>query len=309
MVAEAIVRESAYLVCNCSMLVGVRRSAGVVGAAVMPRRDDLRVRAGAWDCPSCGLDKRHALAEMVKAAGAWWLMTWTFEQPRAFDRDGVEVMPAEHALCRRSTHVYVHVDSRGRRSARWRTVSTCRPCMQRVSWMRHQMVKRIRRMFPEFGYLDVIEDHKNGALHLHFAVVGVPLDIDQAAVQLELRRHWKDLGGGRQVDLKAPPGQQHAGALGWYLGKYLAKRQEQRMAQGHRRWGRSHGFASDVLMAWSQKWRERYAVERGAVERGAVERPAVEVLGWWHPILRKVGRSRVWLDRAPPDPVASLRAA
>jgi hypothetical protein len=184
--------------------------------------------------------------------------------------------------------------------------------VKRVSLWRRLFVLRVRRIFPAFHYLDVIEDHKNGSYHLHFAVTGVPRDVDPKLTGHVIGRHWYALGGGR-VDMAAPPGRDHAGAMGWYLGKYLAKRQEQRMARGHRRWGRSGGFAPEVVMAWSQKWRKRFGDERSAAAQAqaraeAESNPRADsvcgVVGWWHPLLPSVARVRVWMD-PPPETVGT----
>jgi hypothetical protein len=300
-VAEAIVREAAALRCNCRAVVA---RSGVYRAPGGPGEGDFTVRGGQWDCPSCGLDKRHALAEMVSTAGAAWLLTLTMRQPRAFDVAGAEVTPEDHERCSRRTHVYEYRDRHGKTSWRWRTLATCEHCVKRISLWRKHFVQRVRRVWGEFGYLDVIEDHKNGAYHLHFAVVGIPRDVERKRAGHLLGLHWYALGGGR-VDLAAPPGREHAGALGWYLGKYLAKRQEQRMAKGHRRWGRSRNFAPEVLMAWSEKWRQRFQDQRSATARTVTlvepkQSEPRQIVGWWHPILPVVARRRVWVSSTDP---------
>src|SRR4029453_10541761 len=75
-----------------------------------------------------------------------------------------------------------------------------------------------------------------------------------------------------------------SGGLGWYLGKYLAKRQDQRMARGYRRWTRARAFASSILM----RWRDPAVVPSTSAPQN------VRLLGWRHPFLPVMVANRVW---------------
>lgn len=275
MVAEAIVRDASELRCNCRM--SVRRQGS---------DDALVVKARSWDCPSCGLDKRRALRLMVATEGSRWLLTLTYRQPAAYDRAGTPVVPPEHQGCDRHSHTYRYVDQAGRASWRWRTLASCAHCCGRRSIMLRHLVKRLRRLWGNgFRYLGVVEDQKNGAMHLHLALSGVPEALPRL-VRTKVARDWQQLGGG-YVNFRPPPPGSSPGAMGWYLGKYLAKRQDQRMARGYRRWTRAQSYAPDVRMRW---------VDPDAIAQVDDVAPAeCKIVGWWHPLLPVVCRSRVWV--------------
>lgn len=255
--------------CNCRLVVQV-------GEIVYVKRAQL------WDCPSCGWDKRKKLAEMVGAEAASWLLTLTFRQPRAY-LGGVLVVPDEHARCAPSSHVYEYRPG----DWRWRTLGSCAHCCRRVSAMRARLRKVLRRLWPEVQYLAVYEDQKNGALHVHLALSGVPARMSRSA-RKRISDAWARYGGGYSNLRPAVAG--GGGRLGWYLGKYLAKRQDQRMARGFRRWARSRYFAPRVRM------REVVEVQGDAVARSA-RRP--RVVGWRHPVLPSVISRARWWPAAP----------
>lgn len=284
MVAEAILRDVNPRACNCRQVL---------------RRGDQRlvVKAGKWDCPSCGSDKKRALVDMTVEAFCRLLLTLTFEQPRAHRR-GKSVVPQGYESCLRRTHVRSVTDRYGKTSLRWQTIPGCVHCCRRVSGMVHRFVKSVRRRWPEFEYLKVNEPHKSGATHLHWGVTGLPED-----AQRTLQALWMAQQGGRQVDLRASS-QAAPGGVGRYLGKYLAKRQDFRMAAGYRLWSRSRGFAPAVLMAWSTRWRQQHR-EAHPLPVDVVQVPvpdAVELRreGWAHPESDwLVSRVRWWAEAAP----------
>jgi hypothetical protein len=258
----------------------------------------MTVKAGLWDCPSCGLDKRRSLVQMCEDAGCDLMLTLTFEQPRSVVR-GVRVVPPGFERCSEFTHVRWYVDTYGKGSFRWLRLSTCVYCCRKVSKMVDTFNKSVRRRWPDFEFLRVIEDHKSGAMHLHSGVVGVLGDLSDA--RDVLRSLWRAAGGGRQVDLA----QRSSERVGRYLGKYLGKTHDQRMAHGYRRWSRSRNFGGSVLMAWSQAWRRRRAAEVAVVLVPALVAPVVQVLdvdgpplvrvGWVHPAISSVvTRVRLW---------------
>lgn len=282
---EEVVQAAGARSCNCT--ISLVNDAG----------GETRVRAGQWDCPSCGLDKRRSLAEMVRAEACRWLVTGTFRQPRAWSADGKPLTPQGFELCKRETHVYRHVARDGRESYRWRVMSDCDACCRRVAKWIELFIKRLRwRYGRQVEYLRVIEAHKNGAMHLHFAMSGLP-DVLSRKDRSEIERAWREVGGGF-VQCKLPPRRaRQAGGMGWYLGKYLAKRQETRVARRRRRWVRSRAFAPEVLMAWSQKARAARAAEVGDGLVLVADRVAGwQIAGWVHPLfLGIVAARRVWL--------------
>ena len=273
MVAEAIVQERTPLWCNC------RR--------VMRRGDQvLTVKARLWDCPSCGYDKRRTLRDMVAAEGSRWLLTLTYTQPPAYDAQGRPLTPPEHAQCDRSQHVYEYTSPRGHTSWRWRVLPSCSHCCRRRSSMMKKLVKRLRRLWgAQVGYLHVIEPQKNGALHLHLAMSGIPVVLARQD-RVRVAKAWQELGGGFS-DFRPPPPGGSAGGMGWYLGKYLAKRQDHRMAAGFRRWSRSGRFAAALRMRWIDP-----NVPPAVAPRQGEE---IKAVGWRHPFTSLTSLTRVWV--------------
>jgi hypothetical protein len=270
--------------------------------------DPITVQARAWDCPSCGLDKRRTLTTMVETAAAsvgllnaspvrgsvtgvpesgryfagagvrMW--TFTMEQPPAVDADGVALVPEVHRDCDWSSHVYRYRDG----SLRWRTLSSCPFCCKRVSRMLDTLTKWVRRRFPAAQRLWVREDQKNGSLHIHSAWAGVPYLGRKSRFGAQLVRYAvQELGFGRQVDLGREDGPRDSSRVGWYIGKYLAKQHDGRMAHGYRRWSRSRGFAPDVRMARNEPPEDRPA-------------GVIVFVGWLDPSTGEVAATRT---RAP----------
>jgi len=153
--------------------------------------------------------------------------------------------------------------------------------------LRH-LVKRLRRLWgQQFAYLAVVEDQKNGSMHLHLALSGVPEHITRVD-RLRVASAWKDLGGG-YINFRPPPVNASPAGMGWYLGKYLAKRQDQRMARGYRRWTRARAFATALRMRWVDP--------NGVVQvLNVAQRVAkIKLKGWRHPVLPGIYRTRVWI--------------
>lgn len=259
----------AELLCTCRLVLEVDG-------------DERRVKARSWDCPSCGRDKRNTLATMVSAALAERLITFTLPQPHAVDEDGCPVTPDGFGDCDWATHVYRYRDG----SLRWRTLSTCSHCCARVSRMMRLQLKRARRQWPQAQVLWAREDHKSGSVHVHSAWVGLPAMGRRSRAGRRFKRWWSELGGGF-VDLGAGgDSPRDARRVGWYIGKYLAKRHDQKMAPGYRRWSRSYGFAPEVRMP------------RWVPEDGHVPAVTVRILGWEDPRTGEVCAERFW----PPEP-------
>jgi hypothetical protein len=250
------------LFCNCRRVVS--------------RGEEYRVVKGRrWDCPSCGLDRKRTLAQMCDTAGVQRMVTLTFDQPRvvyvgapspgllpgrmgATISDGklapppehlevldVTAIPARHVRCDAATHIYWNLRHGG---FRWRLLPSCVYCCSYVSACLRKWAKRMRRLWPDFQYLHVREVHKSGAMHLHVAVTGVPRVVTRrSAAGGKVRDHWRQAGGGF-VDV-GRHGEHAGGGAGWYVGKYLAKRQDDGgFARGYRRWSRSGEFAPLVRM-------------------------------------------------------------
>lgn len=270
--ATEIIPVRAPLVCNCRMVL--RRGVEV---------QVLTVKARSWDCPSCGLDKRRTLRDMINLEECRWLLTLTYRQPHAVGPRGEDLTPEEHANCDRTSHVYRYVDG----TTRWRTMASCRHCCRRRSWMLRTLVKRLRRLWgPQFNYLAVVEDQKNGSMHLHLALSGVPDQLTRYQ-RVSVARSWTELGGGYS-NFRPPPPNASPAALGWYLGKYLAKKQDQRMARGYRRWTRAAGFAAAIRMRWVDPLVQAVNVAPAATK--------IKIVGWRHPTLPVVSRTRVWIS-------------
>jgi hypothetical protein len=205
------------------------------------------VKTRRWDCPSCGLDRKRVLVNMCLSARVTRIVTLTLKQPYACPPGTLTrswSVPEGFDACDPVTHVYFHVASG---TWRWMRIGACEHCCRWVSKMLSRWRDRMRYRWPGFQYLHVRESHKSGALHLHLAVTGVPASITRTSkAGLLLKGAWADLGGGF-VDVGRHG--DHAGsAAGWYVGKYLAKRQEHGMAPGFRRWTRSAEFGPDVRM-------------------------------------------------------------
>lgn len=238
--------------CNCQAVRIVRGQA-------------IRVCSHSWDCPSHGRDKRLKIRRMVHEAQAYWMFTTTYAQPEArHPVDGMPMRPEEFKKCDRWSHVYTYKDG----TERWRPLSACKHCCKRDSKRKKIFFKRLRRKYgDQVGYLWVREDQKNGAVHGHIALSGLPESLTDDEKD-EISRWWTELGGGFS-DLAPPDPKKPREAMGWYLGKYLAKHDGLRMAPGYRRWGRSKNFAPGVVMR--ERWRaNEYAAERA--EREACDR-------------------------------------
>jgi hypothetical protein len=203
------------------------------------------------------------------------MWTFTLPQPRAVDEDGCPVVPAGFEDCDWYTHVQ---PAKTDGTLRWLTISTCRHCCGRVSRMMDSLTKRLRRRYPDAQRLWVREEHKSGALHVHSAWSGVPWVSRKSRAANRIRQDWADLGGGF-VDFGKRDSHKDSRAMGWYVGKYLAKSHDRPMARGYRRWSRSLGFAPDVRMP-------RYQPDP--------DRPAgvVTVLGWVDPFTLEVRATR-----------------
>lgn len=268
------------LLCNCRMSL-VRHSTGEV----------VTVKARAWDCPSCGLDKQRTLAAMCQAADPAWLLTLTFTQPHAVHgATGEDLTPARHASCDRASHVYEYVDKRGRSSLRWRLLSTCAHCCRYVSRALALWRKRMRRRWPAFDYLWAREDHpRSGAVHVHLALVGLPRVLTRADRGF-IKDAWNGCGGGFS-DLSKRSADS-GNRLGWYLGKYLAKRHDQRMSKGYRRWSRTQRFAPGIVMNPYRAQREDDPSQLPQLEPPVID-------GWLHPLTDRLAAARVWLDPPP----------
>lgn len=265
------------LVCNCRLSL-VRAETG----------ETFTVKTRAWDCPSCGLDKRRKIAEMCADAGLLRMLTLTFRQPIAVSG----VIPDGFLACDRRTHV-----ARNPRDGvyRWRILGACPHCCRRVSAAVAAFRKRLRRRFgPQVKYLWAREDHPtSGALHLHVATSGLPVVTRRNAAGRWIKRQWAELGGGF-VDLGLDGKVGAGGKAGWYLGKYLAKRHDQRLARGYRRWSRTQNFAPWVRMVDPQP----------TTPPGT----PLEREGWLHPLTDDVLPVRTW-NLPPPDPAPAATAA
>jgi len=251
------------LVCTCRL--AIRRNG-----------QPLTVKTRQWDCPSCGLDKRKTLAKMVQWSDADAMWTFTMPQPHATDLDGLAVTPPEFANCDWYSHVYQYLDG----SLRWRTLSSCVHCCRRVSRMLDTLTKWLRRRYSNAQRLWVREDQKNGSVHIHSAWVGVPFVANRSRAARRIREAWVHLGGGSQVDFGKPKGDSRW--MGWYMGKYLAKQHDQKMARGYRRWSRSRGFAPEISMF-------RYEPPEDRVPG------LVEIVGWVDPFTLESRATRVLL--------------
>jgi hypothetical protein len=219
---------------------------------------------------------------MCAVADPAWLMTLTLRLPEAFDEAGREVTPDRHAKCDRYSHVADYPDRHGVLIPRWRCLVSCPHC---AAWLSRELVlwrKRVRRVFPGCEYLWAREEHKSGSVHVHLALVGLPAVLDRAQ-RYALRAMWP-WGYIDMSKRSAPAGDR----VGWYLGKYLAKQHEARVAKGYRRWSRTAGFAPEVLMQERQEKRER----------DEVIGQAPELVGWRHPVSDEVWGRRVWLENS-----------
>lgn len=269
------------LACNCRMsLVG--RTTGEIKT----------VKARAWDCPSCGLDKQRQIALMCSLARSpLRMLTGTFQQP--LDLGEAAPAPARHARCDRRTHVYVSTRDQ---VARWRLMSNCAHCCRYVSDVVAKFRKRLRRRFGDHvRFLWAREDHPtSGAIHLHMAFAGLPPMGRHTRSGRWVKKQWSEVGGGF-LDL----GEIFTDTerAGWYIGKYLAKRHDQSMAKGYRRWSRTRNFSPDVLMKPPAVWDGHEPPE-------VPPPPESFVLdGWLHPVSGDLWARRFWLAAADPGPV------
>jgi hypothetical protein len=233
------------IICNC------RRVIGRVSPGGDPYAEYRVVKARKWDCPSCGLDRKRKLVEMCGAARVTRIVTLTFPQPQLVILPSLDwLVPAGFERCNPADHWSPHATDG---TIRWLTVGSCEWCCRRVSRQLRLWRDRLRRRWPGFQYLHVKEQHKSGALHLHLAVFGVPAYITRTSrAGLFVKGSWAEVGGGF-VDVGRHGVDDTGAAAGWYVGKYLAKRQDHPMAKGFRRWTRSQLFAPEILMVprWS----------------------------------------------------------
>jgi hypothetical protein len=187
------------------------------------------------------------MVQMCVAASVTRIVTLTIEQPRALADDAVLsdwTVPEGFEDCDPLTHVYWHERSS---SFRWMRIGACVACCRWVSRALRLWVKRVRRQWPGFQNLHVKESHKSGALHLHVAVTGVPASITRfSRGGAIVKGAWQEVGGGFcDVGRHGSDSPQDAG---WYVGKYVAKRQDHAMASRRRRWSRSANFGAEVRM-------------------------------------------------------------
>lgn len=151
--------------------------------------------------------------------------------------------------CDPATHLAWNVRNGG---VRWRVLPDCPHCARWVSKAVRRFVRKVRVEFPEFDYLQVREVHKSGGVHVHMAAVGLSRVVTRRSqAGKDLKRMWSEVGGGF-LDV-GKHGEHPAEAAGWYIGKYLAKVQDDVFARGFRRWSRAARFASSVRMSWQRQ--------------------------------------------------------
>jgi hypothetical protein len=149
--------------------------------------------------------------------------------------------------CDPSTHLAWNARNGG---VRWRVLPDCTHCARWVSKQVRRFVRKVRVEYPEFDYLQVREVHKSGGVHVHMAVVGLSRVVTRRSqAGKDLKRFWAEVGGGH-LDV-GKHGEHPAEAAGWYIGKYLAKVQDDVFAKGFRRWSRAAKFAPEVRMSWT----------------------------------------------------------
>jgi len=248
------------------------------------------VKMRAWDCPSCGLDKQRAIAQMCMAArGTLRMLTGTFSQP--LDLGEGAPAPARHARCDRKTHLRTNPETG---LTQWRLMSNCSHCCRWVSGVVARFRKRLRRRFgPDVKILWAREDHpRSGAIHLHMAAGGLPPMGRKTRTGRWVKAQWKEVGGG-WMDL----GEIYTdrGKAGWYIGKYLAKRHDQSMAKGYRRWSRTQNFAPGIVMHY-----DPLAEARAAVREAPRDPETYLVDGWHHPLTGDLWAVRHWVTAAAP---------
>jgi len=213
------------------------------------------------------------------------MLTFTFSQPHV---DGE--VPARHALCDPWSHIYEYRERDGSVSSRWRLLSGCKHCCRYVTGALVKLRKRLRRLYgAQVDYLWAREDHpKSGAIHVHSLWIGLPQTITRNnRAGRRLKAAWAECGGG-WLDLGYADADAVGRRVGWYIGKYLAKRHDQKMAKGYRRWSRTKGFAPHVLM------QERFGEPRPWIQPELDH----EVLGWLHPLEDGIWDGRLWLTMA-----------
>jgi hypothetical protein len=248
-----------------------------------------------------------------------------------FTRLRCALTPKRHRFCDWSTHAYWYIP-RDRKSGemgwRWRILSSCKHCCRWVSGRLKLWKQRIRRgpaiavrchgvrcghrrrkvgdrrecyerrPWPAFEYLHAREVHKNGAMHLHVAVVGVPAAVTRfSGAGRFLKEQWREVGGGF-VDV-GRHGDTAGSDAGWYVGKYLAKAHDEPFAKGFRRWSRTREFARGMRMRpapdpdYDGGWSDPGApiVLRGWLTPDGAETPS----RWWpSPLIS--GRAAARLD-------------
>ena len=222
------------LVCDC----GVRVVDKLTGEL-------LTVRGAKWSCPSCGLNKRRALADIVQAAaaasdGRYSMVTLTYA-PTARAVRGVT--PERHKWCRRSTHVR-RFDS----GWFWTVQADCASCLREDSARFSKWRKRFHRRWPAAVFLVVREATQKGVLHLHVIVTGLPFVIrPKSRAERLVREHWAAVGGGFvRATLGKGGNPERAGR---YVAKYASKQLSSgRRARRFRMWRRSRGFGPEVRM-------------------------------------------------------------
>lgn len=257
---------------------------------IMRQGQVMHARRHEWRCPSCGPDKRKTIAAMAESADARRILTLTYTQPRATDSLGLPHIPHRFVGCDITTHM--------RRAStdgtwRWITNPECANCLRRVSWQLVQFRKRLRRLCPGVQMLRVYERHKNGALHVHILVSGLPKQITRhSGLGTAIKGAWREVGGGF-VDLGYPnnavDGSRKAGG---YAAKYLTKAASEGVARGFRVWSRTAGFGPDVRMV----------AKRDLAAENVREGFSWTVVGWFDPYTGETTQHRPALRAAEPAP-------
>lgn len=94
-----------------------------------------------------------------------------------------------------------------------------------------EVVRRVRRVIPDFAYLAVIERQQRGALHLHVATHRLPPALDWKGVKVKswsvLRAIWRDvvgeLGGNFDESKRRHRSRASSLRIAKYVTKYIAK--------------------------------------------------------------------------------------
>lgn len=94
-----------------------------------------------------------------------------------------------------------------------------------------ELVRRVRRLIPDFSYLAVLERQKRGAWHVHVATHRLPAVLTWAGVKVKswnvLRAVWRsvvgDLGGNFDESKRRTRSRASTFRIARYITKYLAK--------------------------------------------------------------------------------------